>query len=190
MDSSAPLPSLGERTRARDQTSVSADARRIRWTLNGPLETAIAVARDYSFDPDEVPEPYYRGPSGDDGKPTWHPFSQSSLAEPKVSSLELFVDPLDEWDYYWMEHHEGHTDPAGTYDPAEVLYGPLPDADESEKTDDDEHLLLCCGEKRPRGKKNPGSGQGDSRLRHHPRLPLGCASIPDDQARRGPHGYG
>ena len=61
-----------------------------------------------------------------------------------VSSLQLAVDPLDHWDYHWMANHEGHTDPpppspgpdpdesvtrAPRYDPAEVLYGPLPAPD-------------------------------------------------------------
>lgn len=152
-NSSAPLPSYEERARVQDPVLVSADARCIRWTLNSPLEAAISVAGDYSFDPDEVPKPYYRSPYGDDKEPTWHPFSQSPLTEPKVSSLRLHVDPLDDWDYYWMENHEGHTDPAGTYDPAQVLYGPLVDADEYEKRDGDKHLLLCCGMERRRGKK-------------------------------------
>lgn len=75
IDFRAPLPSFEERISARERINLSPDNPCIRWTLNSPLETAITVARSYSFDPNEIPEPYYRGPSSDDGKPTWHPFS-------------------------------------------------------------------------------------------------------------------
>ena len=152
-DSSAPLPSFEEQSSPQNPVMLNPDTRRIYWTLNGPLETAITVARDYSFDPNEVPEPYYRGFSGDNREPTWHPFSQSPLSEPKVSSLRLYVDPLDEWDYFWMENHEGHSEPDEICDPAMLLYGPLPDADEYEKMAGDKHLLVCCRMKRPRGKE-------------------------------------
>lgn len=161
------VPSLEELRSSADPVEVRAnpETRRIRWTLNGPLETAITVARDYWFDADEAPEPYYLGPtSGNDDddddaasgkKPTWHPFAQSPLTEPKVSSLRLYVEPLNDWDYHWMETHEGHTEPDAkhTYNPASVLYGPLPPGRDGgaqlQGDDDGEHLLMCCGEKRP-----------------------------------------
>jgi hypothetical protein len=152
-DGDKPLPSLEE---LRDSGGVEAvhsnpETRRIRWTLDGPLETAITVARDFWVDADEVPEPYYLGGE----KPAWHPFAHLPLTEPKVSSLELVVEPLLDWDYHWMVTHEDHTEPAAkhTYNPASVLYGPLPpEGDEGEQSqgdDDGEHLLMCCGEKRP-----------------------------------------
>lgn len=141
---------LNEEDRAQGSPAVSPDARRMRWSLNGPLETAITVARAHSFDPDEDPEPYYQGLR--DGLPIWHPISQSSISNRKISSLRIHVNPLDMWDYFWMEKHEMHTDPAGTYDPAVVRYGPFADDDEDEKSDGEEHLLVCCWEKRPRGK--------------------------------------
>lgn len=126
-DTETLLPAFEDQDTPRNQDLLwNPKTRRIRWTLGGPLETAISVARDRYFDPDEVPEPYYQGVGGDDGKPTWHPFAKAPFTKPKVSSLKLYIDPLDEWDYYWMETHEGHTDPDGSYDPAQVLYGPLP----------------------------------------------------------------
>jgi hypothetical protein len=143
---------LARRTpRLRGLPAANPETRRIRWTLNGPLETAITVARDYWLDADEVPEPYYL----DREKPTWHPFAQSPLTETKVSSLQLSVGPLVDWDYYWMEIHEDHTEPDAkhTYNPASVLYGPLPPGGDGgaqlQGDDDGEHLLMCCGEKRP-----------------------------------------
>lgn len=76
--------------------------------------------------------------------------------------------------------------------PAEVLYGPLPDADQHAKMDRDEHLVVCCGMKRPRGIKTNMAvkATSDGRLRHHPRLCLGHASIQDGQARRDSQGHG
>jgi hypothetical protein len=132
------------------QTRISDDARRIRWTLNGPLETSISIVNlGREFDPEEVPEPYYLGDKdGHEGK--WHPFSRSPLSEPKVSSAKLFVNPLDDWDTFWMEIHEHHTEPDATYDPAEVLYEPIPGGDPDLG---DKRLLRCCGEDRPLGKE-------------------------------------
>ncbi len=53
-DSSAPLPSFEERNHPSDPVNLIPETRRIRWTLNGPLEMAITVSRDIYFDPDEV----------------------------------------------------------------------------------------------------------------------------------------
>lgn len=54
--------------------------------------------RDYAYDLDEILQSCYRRLSGDDGKPTWHPFSQSRLNEPKASSMKLYIELLDDWD--------------------------------------------------------------------------------------------
>jgi hypothetical protein len=138
----AQLPSYEEQDSPQNRVLPNPKIQRIRWALNGSLETAITVARDRYFDPDEVPELYHEG----------HPLAQAPLTKPKVSSLELCVYPLDHWDYFWMEVHVGHTDPDATYDPADVLYGPLPGWDEAEP-DGGKHLLECCGSKRPWGRK-------------------------------------
>jgi hypothetical protein len=157
-----PFPSFEERNTPSDPVNRTPETHRIRGTLNGPLETAITVSRDAYFDPDEVAEPYYLGPSGngndDDDYGSWHPFSRLPLTEPKVSSLRLWVDPLDDWDYHWMEKHGRHMDldeKRGSNIPDDqVLYGPLPPgADRDKKLDGDEQLLVCCGQKRPLGKK-------------------------------------
>lgn len=131
------------------QTGISPDARRVRWTLNGPLETSIFIVQlGREFDPEEVPKPYYLGKE-DDNEGNWHPFSRSPLSEPKVSSVKLFVNPLDEWDYFWMVEHEEHTDPDAKYDPAEVLYELVPEGPYA----GEQKLLRCCGEDRPLGKE-------------------------------------
>ncbi len=144
------LPSFEEQDSPQNNRGLlNPKTRRIRWTLDGPLETAIAVARDFSFDPDEVPEPSYQGVSGDDRKPTWHPFAQSPLTKLKVSSLKLSIDQLDDWDSFWMEVHEGYTDPDGLYDSIRVLYRPMPSVDETWRTEEDSYLFECCGLNRP-----------------------------------------
>ncbi|KAJ9149706.1 hypothetical protein NKR19_g5527 [Coniochaeta hoffmannii] len=132
-------------------TRISPDASRIRWSLNGPLETSISIVQiGREFDPDEVPEPYYLGDKdGHEGNPTWHPFSRSPLSEPKVSSTKLWVNPLDDWDYFWWVVHEGHTEPDATYDPAEVLYESPPEGD---PYPEEKKLVRCCGEDAPPGK--------------------------------------
>ena len=177
-DSSAPLPSFEERNHPSDPVNLIPETRRVRWTLNGPLETAITVSRDIYFDPDEVPEPYYLGNDNDeeegDGKESkWHAFWRLPLTEPKVSSLRLCVDPLDHWDYHWMEKHDQHLfldeKRAGNVPDDEVLYGPLPREAayvDGEVDPGDEHLLVCCGQKRPLGKDakgvvvKPAAGEG------------------------------
>ncbi|KAL2020071.1 hypothetical protein VTK56DRAFT_8875 [Thermocarpiscus australiensis] len=136
------LPSYEEQDSPQNRVLLNPKTRRIRWTLNGPLETAITVARDWFFDPDKVPEPYHQG----------HAFVQAPLTKPKVSSLKLYVETLDDWDHLWMEIHRDHTDPDATYDPANVVYGPLPGVDEAELRGG-KHLLVCCGLKRPWGRE-------------------------------------
>ncbi|RKU41066.1 hypothetical protein DL546_002573 [Coniochaeta pulveracea] len=169
---SSSFPSYEERQQqelangSEHKTNISPDARRIRWALNGPLETSISVVQcGRVFDPEEVPEPYYLGDKEDhEGGPAcWHSISRSPLSEPRVSSVKVVVDPLDEWDRFWMDVHEGHTDPDATYDPAEVLYEPLPPA-ERDANLEDKKLLRCCGEDRPLGKESDlivrGTGEG------------------------------
>jgi hypothetical protein len=170
-DNAAPLPSFEERNHPADGVDLVAETRRIRWTLNGPLETAITISRDVYFDSDEGTEPYYLG-NDDNEEPKWHAFSQLPLTEPKVSSLRLCVDPLDHWDYHWMEKHDQHLfldeKRAGNVPDDEVLFGPLPPeaADKDGYLDPgDEHMLVCCREKRPLGKEvkvviKPAAGEG------------------------------
>lgn len=191
------FPSYEERQRQElangpeHKTNISPDARRIRWTLNGPLETSISIVQSGRvFGLEEVPEPYYLGDKEDhEGSPDWHPISRSPFSEPQVSSAKLAVDPLDDWDRFLMDVHEGHTDPDATYDPAKVLYEPLPEGDPDLE---DKRLLCCCGEDRLLGKETDlvvrGTGDGGFITIHdflsvvHP--------LPHVQARRNPRGYG
>ncbi|KAF3805935.1 hypothetical protein GCG54_00013609 [Colletotrichum gloeosporioides] len=49
-------------------------------------------------------EPYFQSQA-------WHPFSQAALTEPKVSSMTVVVDDLNEWEDVWRYCQREHTDP-------------------------------------------------------------------------------
>ena len=140
------LPSYEDLRRAGQPVYFSVDAKRIFWPLNGPLTTSIGIMEDV-FTPDSR-EPYFNT----DG--TWHSASQSPFTEPKVPSITVHVDDLDQWESQWLDIHRDHSDPDGgeEYGPW-VKYGELPDYDsEEEDSDGPPHLLMCCGTQRPRGK--------------------------------------
>jgi hypothetical protein len=117
---SAPILPLGKQ-REKGPVLLTEEARRIRWLLNGPLETAVTIMRHHTIEPDDTDfEPYYR-PGQGAGSSGWHPFSQLPYTDPKVSSLTLAVNPLDEWRTYWLTNHEEHVIQATTTDPKRAL---------------------------------------------------------------------
>jgi hypothetical protein len=113
-------------------------------------------------------EPYYQKPglsgNGSAASGSWHPISQESLVEPKVSSITVSVDELDRWEENWIQAHQGHYDDGDDMDPTQTLIGPLPGADPDDSdggwhyetghyTDENGeytwHPLRCCGVDRP-----------------------------------------
>ena len=133
----------------------SASAKRLRWTLDCPLEAAISVAGGTLIDPTIPDEPYHRAGAVDQ----WHPISGDSFTEPKVSSATIRVEPLNDWEENWLEVHDSNALPGGEDDGGETRFGPLPDVDPKNEDDDgwpevDEegngHLLVCCGSEKPR----------------------------------------
>lgn len=119
---------------------------RIFWTLDGPLTTAISIMKD-SHSPDSL-EPYFQ-PTPDGGG-TWHPASKLPVSEPKVSSITVRVDELETWEWNWKDCHHDHSEVG--YESRGVKYGVLEDYDPDEDSEREEHLLMCCGEARPRKK--------------------------------------
>lgn len=100
---------------------------------------------------DAIFEPYYCL-AQDGAEPTWHPFSQLPPTQPKVSSIRVRVDPLDEWAWYWDEKHSDHDDcPTSIYDPSNFRLPHLSDA-QNDKTEKEEVLLACCGTVSPHDK--------------------------------------
>jgi hypothetical protein len=91
------------------------------------------------------------------GTSTWHAISQSPLTEPKVSSITVQVYELEMWEEQWLDMHRNHSEPDGGEENWEgVLWGELSDYDKEEDEEGEGegagHLLICCGEKRPRRK--------------------------------------
>jgi hypothetical protein len=128
------------------------DARRLYWTMSGPLTSAIYVMDDKWYDP-EVPLEQYCLQT----QPTltWASIAQSPLTEPKISSVSVYISPLHEWEDDWMELHAEHGEP----DEEDALgsdfihFGPLPDYSSDSDEEGPQQKLLCCGEKRPRKTK-------------------------------------
>ncbi|KAB5580277.1 hypothetical protein GE09DRAFT_1279224 [Coniochaeta sp. 2T2.1] len=139
-----------EEQREKTYVLLTEEARRIRWRLNGPLSTAVSVMEHWQIDPDNaVFEPYHTndgetGPAG-----SWHPLSQSPYTTPKVSSINIAVEALDEWINYWLERHEEHY-----FERAKPRFGPLPEDDSktvvtTEEREDGRFREACCGTDRP-----------------------------------------
>jgi hypothetical protein len=134
--------------------------KRLFWPLDGVFPTAISIMKT-PHSPGNL-EPYFHPDTGDSGSGTWHEVSQLPLTEPKVSSIEVSVSDLDQWEFDWMAWHRDHT--GGEFDPEYVTYGDLSDEDRPyangpkedgswEEDSDTKFLVKCCGEDRPRRKR-------------------------------------
>ncbi|KAH6983655.1 hypothetical protein BKA56DRAFT_520050 [Ilyonectria sp. MPI-CAGE-AT-0026] len=90
---SEPLPSFKDSLLAGHSTKNTKDINRLFWSLGGPLETSIFILED-AANPEGPREPYFRQTAGG---ATWHPISQESLTEPRVSSISVSILPLNDW---------------------------------------------------------------------------------------------
>jgi hypothetical protein len=132
---------------------LNSDAKRLKWALDGPLHSAIQVMRGMKYDPNLPTEPYGEQTAS---TATWHPIAQSPLTDPKVSSVIVHIEIVEDWENQWLEFHRNchHPDEDGEY-PDEFLFGDLPDYDSESDEEDEEdkgHLLRCCRGDRPRKK--------------------------------------
>lgn len=98
---------------------VSAAGRRLYWTLQGPLTSAVSVIHDAIFpDPSLPHEHYFRGQSPD-GTASWHPISRESITKFPRSSLTVTEEFLHDWqNQWWTINAEGFNDMTG-YDPGD-----------------------------------------------------------------------
>ncbi|OBT65800.1 hypothetical protein VE03_03314 [Pseudogymnoascus sp. 23342-1-I1] len=129
-------------------------AQRLFWPFDGIFPASISVMKT-SRSPKSL-EPYVKpGTEGNSGG-TWHEISQLPLTEPKISSVEVSVYDLDQWEYTWLEQHREHTGGNAEY----ILYGDLSDDDRPypsemkedggwESDSDTEFLMRCCDQDRP-----------------------------------------
>ncbi|KAG4428861.1 hypothetical protein IFR05_015653 [Cadophora sp. M221] len=123
--------------------------RRLFWTLDDPsLKTAIWVTTDTntsSRSPTSQKQPYY-----DPTTETWHPLSQSSMFEPRISSVTVHASDFEEWESNCCEYHRHSEYPETSIDGAR--WGTIWDVKHVEEWGDDMHLLECCETQRPLGK--------------------------------------
>jgi hypothetical protein len=134
----------------RNHVVYSHDFLRLYWTLQGPLTSAISVMKNKYYEPEVLLEPYY---VQTDTGPIWSTVVQSPLTEPAISSLDVGVEVLQEWDEQWTEVHTDHAtfEPASDDEENGAKFGPLPEFDPEEDEEGPEHLVRCCGQDRPRG---------------------------------------
>ncbi|KAK4031243.1 hypothetical protein C8A01DRAFT_51600 [Parachaetomium inaequale] len=91
---------------------------------------------------------------------TYHPVSALPISEPKVSSITVRVSELANWEEFWLNLHEEHSEPDapdGAFPDAKwgklsVCGGDEDDEDEDEVEVDEPQVLRCCKQDRPRGK--------------------------------------
>ncbi|KAH8199949.1 hypothetical protein TruAng_005888 [Truncatella angustata] len=149
----AVVPSYEAILSAHQSIHLTRDAKRLYWTLSGPLSTAIWVMEETFYHPDFPLEPYYCPATSEMGAASWSPVSQSPLTDPKISSVTVRVDHLENWEDQWYDVHREHTEPDWDHDENDMFrWGHLLDYDPDEDEDGPEHLLKCCGEERPRKK--------------------------------------
>ncbi|KAE8860190.1 hypothetical protein PTNB73_07800 [Pyrenophora teres f. teres] len=152
---SAPTPEPTEDNRApsyetarttHPEVLLTHDAQRLFWTLSSPLTSAISVMEDKWHDPDVPLEPYcvQIEPSL-----IWHSIAQSPLTEPKISSVTVSVEQLDDWEEAWWELRQDNDDivPVGT------AFESDEDDDEDSDPDDRKRALRSCYAGMPRDVK-------------------------------------
>jgi len=120
------------------QVVLTHDARRLYWTLSGPLTSAISVMDDKWYDPDVPLESYCVQA---ELSLSWHSIAQSALTEPKISSVTVSVEQLNDWEDEWWELRRDNDDlvPVGT--------------DFDEEDDGPQSALRSCYEDMPRDEK-------------------------------------
>lgn len=102
-------PSFEAIDSAENRVRLTRDAKRLYWTLDRPLSSAIKVMEPTYYDPGSPMEPYCLQTTP--GEPlSWSPVTQSPLTEPKISSVIVHVDPSDDWENQWMEINGEHWD--------------------------------------------------------------------------------
>ncbi|KAK4101979.1 hypothetical protein N658DRAFT_42992 [Parathielavia hyrcaniae] len=78
-----------------DWPTLTASGKRLRWTLDDPLESAIPVGPGTFIDPTIPDEPYHRVVGTVDH---WHAILRDPFTEPKLSSITVGVEPLQDWE--------------------------------------------------------------------------------------------
>jgi hypothetical protein len=145
------VPSYETIRKAQQSIRLSSGALRLQWTLEGNLSSAVCVMKDKFYDPNTPTAPY-----GDTTNPwpKWSTVSQSPLTEPKIFSVTVNIEQLNDWEDMWLNFHCGHVEPGEPCaDSNEFRFGQLYDLSSDEDDEGADTLLKCCGGDRPRKKK-------------------------------------
>jgi hypothetical protein len=87
---------------------ISESGRRLFWTLQGPLDSAISVLGE-DRNPDGPREPYLRHGDGDGGGDDLHPISNEPITEKPIATLTVTEEYLSGWqDEWWNINYEGY----------------------------------------------------------------------------------
>lgn len=96
-NSSPAFPPFEELQENGQKPKLTDEAYRLSWNLQGPLVSAISVL-DISRDAKLPQEPYIKQTSAG---MELHPLAHAALTEPKVSSLSVVVEELEDWADDW-----------------------------------------------------------------------------------------
>jgi hypothetical protein len=96
-------PSFEAACATHQQVVFTHDARRLYWTLGGPLVSAISVMDNNYWDPDTPLEPHCLHVEPES---SWSFVAQSPLTERKMSSVNVSVEQLDDWEDRWSSFTE------------------------------------------------------------------------------------
>ncbi|KAJ6786649.1 hypothetical protein PWT90_03589 [Aphanocladium album] len=155
----APYPSLEERQMNRQGVGYVPETQRIYWPLEGVFPAKIAymtpTGKLRRMKRLEDLEPLYQHEND-----TWHEIASLPFTTKKVSSMQLSLRELDDWEWRWMDFHRFCSEEQKEY----VTYGDLDDEDRPYRSDgaedgnweedsDTEFLIKCCGSDRPLKKK-------------------------------------
>lgn len=88
-DAERPFPSFEDLKSAQTIIWKSPAGVRLFWSLDGPFPEAISVMQD-RHNPTSL-TPYF-------SNGTWHPISQEPISVPKISSITVGVNELDDWE--------------------------------------------------------------------------------------------
>ena len=143
-----PLPGPGNLVAAGDPVNRPAPntTQRLYWALRGPLASSVAVLDRPPREGSHTFAPFYDAATG-----AYHPIAALPVSEPRVSSMTIHVQLLQDWEDNWDNWHFQHSEPGMESEGCE--WGVLGGEQNAEDVDIDSLVpLRCCGDPRPIGK--------------------------------------
>lgn len=136
-----PTPYLPfEDTRKSNGIEFCKDFDRLYWPIKGSFPAALSIMKNPRGALEEM-EPLLL-PDG-----SLHEVLSQSLTEPKISSIDISIRSLDQYESDWVAWHE--EDEAAEF----VTYGDIDDETRPLGHSDTKYLASCCGQDRPIGRR-------------------------------------